>query len=802
MGAYSEETAMLAMGALRFKTNISKAEEFQRATDFGGARTTLKACVEMVTNNVTSYLEANGTRRQGSIRPLLRETGAETVAYIGLKVMLDSIAYRFKLTATAIRIGRRIEDELLFRHMETQPRVETDALLDKVASKGNNRGDAFRKMAQKHADEPWENWPTRQRLAVGLAVLHCIEQAKLVERKHIQRDLYLFPTPQVLHAIEERNHTFSFMRPWFLPLTVPPKPWTSPTEGGYHTIQLNSIVIGAGRVGEQHGKEIDGAREKALEEGDLTTVYAGLNALQATPWKINRDVLETLRELWDLKFAVAGIPARDSFGVPPRPEAVPPVGSELEPWQATLLSAWKQAKTVAIETESRRRSRLIAARRILEVASMFEHKEELYYPYQVDWRGRAYAVPFFLNPQGQDLAKGILTFAHGKPLGTPEGAHWFVVHGANSFGVDKVSFEERRTWVYEHHEEIMECYGDPVSNLWWAESDSPWQFLAWIFEYGAWADTDYSLDFVSNLPIGMDGTANGLQHFSAMLRDRTGARAVNLMEVDGPEDIYTRVLDVVIRNCTTFVEADERPHSSLAKQWLQSGLLKRSAVKRQVMTLPYGATRYGMTLQLKEYLIGCAEKEELPFEDTWVATRWLTGVIHESIGEVVVAANDAMDWLQNAAREALEKDHRMLVWDAPSGFPVVQGYMKTQVRQYNTKLLGNLTVKYRERTDKVNKRKQAVSASPNFVHSLDAAHLLLTAAANHDLYWAAVHDSYGTLAADCPRLAQSLREEFVKIYETCDPLEDIRTSLKSDLPLPPKGDFDIREVLKADYFFA
>jgi DNA-directed RNA polymerase len=59
-----------------------------------------------------------------------------------------------------------------------------------------------------------------------------------------------------------------------------------------------------------------------------------------------------------------------------------------------------------------------------------------------------------------------------------------------------------------------------------------------------------------------------------------------------------------------------------------------------------------------------------------------------------------------------------------------------------------------------------------------------------------------------PQLSEILREQFVSMYEEHDVLDELRThAIKTlgteDVPLPPsKGNLDIRNVLKSDYFFA
>ena len=74
-----------------------------------------------------------------------------------------------------------------------------------------------------------------------------------------------------------------------------------------------------------------------------------------------------------------------------------------------------------------------------------------------------------------------------------------------------------------------------------------------------------------------------------------------------------------------------------------------------------------------------------------------------------------------------------------------------------------------------------------------------------------VHDSFGTLAADSQILADTIRETFVELYSHGCPLEDFKQSMLpiltdkeiDKLPnVPEKGDFDIQEVLKSEFFFA
>jgi DNA-directed RNA polymerase len=77
----------------------------------------------------------------------------------------------------------------------------------------------------------------------------------------------------------------------------------------------------------------------------------------------------------------------------------------------------------------------------------------------------------------------------------------------------------------------------------------------------------------------------------------------------------------------------------------------------------------------------------------------------------------------------------------------------------------------------------------------------------HNLSFAAVHDSFWTHASDVDQMNIFIREEFIKMYED-DPLVKLKHSLEQRFPfekfpdLPEKGKLDLNEILKSTYFFS
>jgi DNA-directed RNA polymerase len=430
------------------------------------------------------------------------------------------------------------------------------------------------------------------------------------------------------------------------------------------------------------------------------------------------------------------------------------------------------------------------------VADKFRDFPSIYFVYFADFRGRLYAQTTGVSPQGSDMQKALLRFANGKPLDSLEAERWFCINGANKWGYDKDSLDGRVQWVKEHHQQIMDFAADHVSNSGWRDADAPLQFLAWCFEYAEWKTNPHT--FISHIPVGMDGSCNGLQNFSAMLRDEVGGKATNLVPSPLPNDIYQMVADVT----SLALRRAEPDDSGYRDKWLKHGI-NRTLVKRSVMTLPYGSTRFSCS----DFIVGDYLKmgKATEFEKTEYnkAAQYLSHFVWDAIGEVVVKAREAMVWLQKGAKQVIKNGDETIRWVSPSGFPVIQSYMQRSEHQIRTNLCGTAMLKLHKDTDNPDANRHRNGVAPNFIHSYDAAHLHLVAVAAkaEGMQLAMIHDDYGTHAADAQRFYNIIRETFVAMYERVNPLEEF--AAQYDLSEPPtKGYLNLRDVLSSPYFFS
>lgn len=356
--------------------------------------------------------------------------------------------------------------------------------------------------------------------------------------------------------------------PYFLPCVEKPKDWASYDEGGWHTDQMRRLMPYAIKT---HA----GVRH-LLAGADLSKELACLNTLQATKWRINRRILSAMLSMGG-KINLGEVLAQGEEPRPDRPAWLVDKMevSQMDADQLREFRMWKRLTALWYARRKKRVTKWGRYRQAMDVATRFADYEHLYFVYFCDFRGRKYAMTTGVSPQGSDLQKALLEFAEGKPLHTKGAKDWFCITGANRYGYDKVDLGGRIDWVHEHREFILSAARDPANSEWWLRASKPLQFLAWCMEYSDWQEQGES--FESHLSAGMDGSCNGLQNFSAMLRDEVGGEATNLVAMPQPQDIYGRVGQVT-EQLLLQVPADPEGYRD---RWLAHGI-NRSIVKRSV----------------------------------------------------------------------------------------------------------------------------------------------------------------------------------------------------------------------------
>lgn len=413
----------------------------------------------------------------------------------------------------------------------------------------------------------------------------------------------------------------------YLPMLVPPKKWNNRDYfGGYYFLQATLM---------RHNSNL---QVEAVKRADIPHVLEALDYVGSTPWVINKNVYNVLRELTERKMIIGEIPPYENEVIMSLEEykeannttiqrefdkfmglyekkynkllesnseinmIPPPVKDSFEYesfFNSFLEKDYKnyvsRVNKVNAESHSLRSDLAIK----FDIATKYLD-ETFFFPHNMDFRGRAYPIPPNLSHLGSDLSRSLLVFKEKKPIGK-NGLRWLKVHLASLFGNNKISFDERVDWVDNNYELLLDSVNNPLDGkMWWKEAESPFQALACMHEIhnaievgkkhyfdnlnnsessDSTSDSTHieepeaiypsfafkkplpkptllpngELDFRTvdssmyecNFPVHQDGSCNGLQHYAGLGRDYDGAVAVNLVDSDSPQDVYSRVLDIV-----------------------------------------------------------------------------------------------------------------------------------------------------------------------------------------------------------------------------------------------------------------
>lgn len=234
-----------------------------------------------------------------------------------------------------------------------------------------------------------------------------------------------------------------------------------------------------------------------------------------------------------------------------------------------------------------------------------------------------------------------------------------------------------------------------------------------------------------------------------------------------PQDVYSDVAELVEK----LRKNDEDDGVAIAATL--KGFIKRKVIKQTVMTTVYGVTRYGARLQIAKQLKAI---DSFPKESVWAASTYLTMKTFESLSEMFTSTKQIQDWFTRSARQIATIRGQNVEWVTPLGLPVVQPYqLETASRKDSS--VTSLKVDTFARPSVV---KQKNAFPPNFIHSLDSSHMMLTSlhCERAGLTFMSVHDCYWTHACTVSAMNRICREQFVALHSQ-PILEDLAKSLES-----------------------
>lgn len=801
---------MMSMGRDRYKARSDKLIEKGHLSNTSVGQSLMRQVIgpfaEALEEEIKGSLKV-GSRERHIGRRYTKLLGVDVTALLTTQTIIDTLIREpSKLIKVSQHVGNALEAELMFEFVaknnkedwmfflddtkDFQPKYRRKKIVTHIVAKKVANLDRI-KFNDRYS---WGLWLTKifQR-TTGLIEIYDNMLAQRRSSKHTPPKFVAF-SPDCTQWLNETLERHEELFPLYLPTFQKPRPWKNPYEGGYpDTVTMRSGIV----------KRIPYRRLANYNTREMSGVFKAVNRLQRVPWVLNEDVFELARHFWEIDQPVDKIPHRQDLLMPEAPHDVD--------YNEESRFNYRKELAVVHRQNVGMRSHRSQFMRILLMGNNLKG-QTFHYPYNLDFRGRVYPIPAFLCPQGTTMAKAMLDFKEAKPISSKDGsADWLAIHGANVWGLDKKSFSERINWVHDNQELIKDIAKDPLGCTTWRDADEPLGFARWCLEWAAYMD--HGEGFMSRMPVHMDGTNNGLQLFSLIMRDEKEAKATNVSPGDYPQDIYQDIANAV----TERMRGSENEHAAFWMKFFDGGAFPRAATKRPVMTFPYGATMRSCGTYLMDWLEETMEARlggrrdllRARCKENWHHINFLGPIIWEEIHKSLSGSVKAMSWLRQCAKTILTTTEKDIRWTAPSGFPVIQEYLKTKPTQITTRLGEQIKLMARMPVPEIAVRKNIQAISANYIHSIDAS--LLMGAVNRAYSEgvssvAPVHDDFGTHAADAPTMARCIREEAAEMFSG-NLLEDLKRELEGwagvDLEEPPvQGNLDPNCVLESNYFFS
>ena len=608
--------------------------------------------------------------------------------------------------------------------------------------------------------------------------------SRVIFKSKRRKALLVSLAPEILKELKNRHELLETAAMVYRPMICPPVPHSVDEDGGSLSPWVRKKMI--------KRYHPVGADPKEWNSKPSQSVLDSINGLANTEWSVNDRVLETMSTMFYNDHRNANLPAytfKDFAFSRPYPED----GDKIDKakWMQESNEAWGDWYK-----EEQSRSRMLVR---LDLARKMSDYDFFYMPWTLDFRGRAYTACELLSCQGIDFDRALIQFATPVKQ-TERGMYWLKIHLANLFDQDKLSYDARVQWVDENMDMIQRINSDPLTFTDWIDDskkkNKSFQRLAAVFEV-------CREDGMTQLPVQIDGKNNGVQHWSAIRRDPTLAKLTNVLPSDDNQDLYQFIAD------RSYEHMLDNPNNidwfdKFVEHWNEG--LPRSVPKRSTMCDAYGLTFYGMQKYVKEE----GHVDWVDREERGGAIVELSRAIQEGLGSAMQEPNIGKDYLRQVAR-ILNDLNLPLVWTTPSGFVVQHVYNQIIERVSYAELFNRQSLVFASLTDQLDDKAQFLAVSPNFIHSLDAAHMFMVVFRLLNEYcidaFSFVHDSFGTYGPYIDTMQLVLKEEFVNIHRE-NPLVQFKKDLEEryDIVLPdvPENnhDFNIEEVLKSLYIFS
>ena len=704
----------------------------------------------------------------------------DVVAWITCETVLDTITQEANYSTVLLKLGEKLETEWIARQLKADhPKLYFEAVnkSQEMRLQGIRRNirQAILARATEAQIQAWN--PIHRDTFADFLISILRRQTGMVTVQGKGEKQTISPTPETKEWIADHKAKEESYRVVHMPMVERPGDWKGMRDGGHTSLNWKpSLVRRRNRCGEISFEDVG------------ETAIGACNKLQSVAWRVNKPMLELLQ--WAF---------RGDHEIGKLPRATLHDMSEIPNEQFYQMTVPQRDEYIRNRKRLHTLNNKIAMGKVNTLSYLSQCKliqdEKVYFPVSMDYRGRMYMKP--MSPQGVDYVRSLFEFHEGKKLDNM-GIEWLAVHGANLWGERGCKWT-RVDWVRRHERQILECADNPYDAKWWHEAKKPWCFLAFCKEWKG--VVEQGTDFVSHLPVQMDGSCNGAQILSLLLADTSLASKCNVLpsKDQEPQDIYAAALEDVLDILC------EHEDELLRESWFKIGL-DRDAIKSVVMNIPNGQSLYSATSALIDFYDKYVDAGGQDFFNVGrkKACEEVATIIYQACDKIMAGVKLLRMRLENMVQEMHEESSAPIRWKSPSGFTVSQKYIKEDGHIVETLYNGEkhrLASYYQ--SDEVDVEKSARAIMPNLIHSHDAAiaHKVVTSSDLDCI--ATIHDCYMTHAVDAQRLNDTILRVVRDTYVGKNWIEDLcqQVEFEFDLTeLPERG--DLSGVVDAEYMFS
>lgn len=794
------EKTIHAEGALRALREFRQAIEQGRTADIPLGRRVILQTHEALTERIQEVLAKKARGYLGKYLCHLRKIPPEITAAICLRVLLNCVfgsEGMRRLQYVLHKIGTAIESEILAIYIKEHKPEYMGVVMNQIKREcSTNIENIQRKFRTAAVDLGIENkyWKTNERYAVAKIVLEQAFELGLFNFTRLdsqsKSDYYGIEASETLKKFfdDVEEHLKSHIT--FPVMIAPPRPWTNYYNGGYYIDELwsRAPMMKIRYMPHEYRRWVI----KNLSEGAAEPAKRAMNKVQEVPYRVNCKVLQIARTALARGDGILGLPQTKGDAKPAFPFDASWDKNNATEHELEIFKLWKKhCKDWYINENTRQGRYLGVSAKIKELVSV-QDEEAFYCPAFLDWRGRLY-FRSTLNPQSADVVKGCMDFAHKKKLGSA-GLYWLWFHIANCCGYDKADPDERVKWAKEHWDEIQVYLNDPL-NIEPPQVDTCWSLLQAGYAMQEALAMDNPEDYECSVPVALDATCSGLQHYSAMFRDDVGGYYTNLIDdgSDEKHDIYKKVAEKAMELLPNFCDD---PY--LLKWWQEHGI-PRAMAKRPVMTYVYGATLRSCI----DYVYDAIIEEGIAIPDGYSGIKFCISVgkaLREAVEQTVPKAKEGMQFLRKLVSSQPKEPLR---WITPVGVPVINWTQSSCVKKLAIHSMGIDSIKVADTTGKYNVTKALNGISPNFIHSMDSSHLVkVINEFNGQIL--PIHDSFGTHACDVANLRHVLLNLLADMYEQYNDMTNIiQVTIPDEIYeyKPKPGNLDLQNIRVSRFAF-